>query len=188
MASAYKKFILQSVVEESESAKSFTSDYHRVGGVDLLLLREILPSLDMEYYVCGPSGMMDAISSALTMAEISNDRIRTESFAPSSLAFRSATAADDAESNRYASPELLVTFARSGKTVPWTTEANTLLEFAEEHGIDISFGCRYGDCGTCMTRLVRGSVQYLHPTGAHPDLGTCLPCSCRPDTDIELDA
>jgi uncharacterized protein len=164
------------------------TDYHRVGRVDLSWLREILPLLDMEYYVCGPSGMMDAISSALTMAGISNDRIRTESFGPSSLAFRSATAAEDAESNPHAPPELLVTFTRSGKTAPWTNEANTLLEFAETLGVDINFGCRYGDCGTCMTRLVRGTVQYLHPTGAHPDSGTCLPCSCRPDTDIELDA
>jgi ferredoxin len=94
--------------------------------------------------------------------------------------------ADELDSR--ASSEFLVTFARSGKTVPWTADANSLLEFAEEHGVDMSFGCRYGDCGTCMTHLIRGSVQYLHPTGASPDPGTCLPCSCKPETDIELDA
>ena len=80
-----------------------------------------------------------------------------------------------------------VTFARSGKTAPWNSEAETLLEFAESLGVDISSGCRYGDCGTCMTRLIRGTVQYLHTTGVQPDPGTCLPCSCRPETDIELD-
>jgi ferredoxin-NADP reductase len=164
------------------------TDYHRVGRIDLPLLREILPSLDLEYYVCGPSGMMDAISSALTMEAISNDRIKTESFGPSSLAFRSATAAEVVEYDSQPSRDLVVTFAKSGKAAPWTDEANTLLEFADAHGVDISFGCRYGDCGTCMTRLVRGVVKYLHPTGASPDPGTCLPCSCKPETDVELDA
>ncbi len=84
--------------------------------------------------------------------------------------------------------ELLVTFSKSGKTVPWTGDAGSLLEFAEVHAVDISFGCRYGDCGTCMTRVIRGTVKYLHPTGVSPDPGTCLPCSCKPETDVELDA
>jgi ferredoxin len=97
-------------------------------------------------------------------------------------------AAEEAESNSQASSELLVTFSKSGRSVPWDRDAESLLEFAEAHGVDISFGCRYGDCGTCMTRLIRGAVEYLHPTGALPDTGTCLPCSCKPETDIELDA
>jgi ferredoxin-NADP reductase len=163
-------------------------DYHRIGRIDLSLLRGILPSLDMEYYVCGPSGMMEAISTALTAEGIPSSLIRTESFGPSSLAFRAATAAEVAEYDLQSFQGRVVTFARSGKSVPWSDEANTLLEFAEAHGVDISFGCRYGDCGTCMTRLIRGTVKYLHPTGASPDHGTCLPCSCKPETDVELDA
>jgi ferredoxin-NADP reductase len=163
-------------------------DYHRTGRIDLTLLREILPSLDTEYYVCGPSAMMNAISTALATEGVSSSRIRTESFGPSSLAFRTATAAEVAESDPQHSRQPVVTFARSGKKASWTHDANTLLEFAEAHGVDIGFGCRYGDCGTCMTRVIRGTVQYLHPTGASPDPGTCLPCSCRPETDVELGA
>ena len=99
-----------------------------------------------------------------------------------------SNSADAVEFDSRLSSERLVTFTRSGKTVPWTGESSSLLEFSEAHGVDISFGCRYGDCGTCMTRLIRGTVQYLHPTGASPDPGTCLPCSCKPETDVELDA
>jgi ferredoxin-NADP reductase len=163
-------------------------DYHRVGRIDLPTLRVILPSLNLEYYVCGPSAMMDAISTILTAEGISSRRIRTESFGPSSLSFRAATAAEVAEYDAQPSQVPVVTFARSGKTALWSEEANTLLEFAEAHGVDISFGCRYGDCGTCMTRLIRGTVEYLHPTGASPDPGCCLPCSCKPETDVVLDA
>ncbi len=163
-------------------------DHDRIGRIDGALLRQILPSLDMEYYVCGPPGMMNAISATLINEGIARERIKTESFGPSSLAFRSALAAEVQDSNTEASPELTVTFAKSGKIVPWSSDAATVLELAEMNGVDITFGCRYGDCGTCLTRLVSGRVKYLHPTDVQPDPGTCLPCSCKPETAIELDA
>lgn len=81
----------------------------------------------------------------------------------------------------------MVTFSKSGKTVKWNGSV-TLLELAEESGIEIAYGCRYGDCGTCMTPLLEGSVVYLHETVVQPDPGTCLPCSCQPETAIVLDA
>lgn len=158
-------------------------DFNQIGRIDGPLLRKILPSLDLEYYICGPSGMMNAISETLMNEGVPQEKIRTESFGPSSLAFRSALAA---EAETF--PELTVTFAKSGKTIPWTTQSSTILELAEMNGVEISSGCRYGDCGTCMTRLLRGTVTYLHPTDVHPDPGMCLPCSCKPETAIELDA
>lgn len=163
-------------------------DYHRIGRIDLALLQEILPTLNMEYYVCGPSGMMDAISEALMHEGVLRESIRTESFGPSSLSFQSVLAAEEKASHADNSSELTIAFAKSGKTVLWTNEAATLLELAEMNGIVLSFGCRYGDCGTCLTRLLKGRVKYLHPTDVHPDPGTCLPCSCKPETPIELDA
>jgi len=79
-----------------------------------------------------------------------------------------------------------VTFQRSGKTVDW--ESGSLLELAENNQIDIGSGCRYGDCATCQTQLLSGAVEYLHETGVEPDEGWCLPCSCKPTTDVVLDA
>lgn len=100
-------------------------DYHRIGRVDGPLLREILPQLDLEYYVCGPSGMMKAISEILLNERVPQEKIKTESFGPSSLAFRSAVAAEE-DAHAETLPELTVTFARRGKTVPWTTQATTV--------------------------------------------------------------
>lgn len=79
-----------------------------------------------------------------------------------------------------------VTFSFTDETVPWTGEQRTLLELAEAHSIPISAGCTYGDCGTCLTELVSGEVEYLHQTGITPEPGTCLPCSCRPKTSVVL--
>jgi ferredoxin len=83
---------------------------------------------------------------------------------------------------------MTVTFEFSGESHAWDAADENLLQFAEKHGIEISSGCTYGDCGTCLTDIIAGEVEYLHPTGAQPDAGTCLPCSCKPATDLVLRA
>jgi ferredoxin-NADP reductase len=164
-------------------------DYHAVGRIDVLGIRAELPAGDSEYFLCGPSGMMKAISDDLLAHGVRAERIRTETFGPSSVALRQLISSDESAMNAFQQAAgTTVTFARSGVNVPWTGETPTLLQLAESNGVEISSGCQYGDCGTCMTRLLEGKVQYLHPTGARPDPGFCLPCSCRPDGSVVLDA
>jgi len=163
-------------------------DYDRKGRIHVALLREFLPTLDMEYYVCGPDGMMKAVSAGLAGAGIGAHRIKTESFGPSNAAFSAAAAEEKKEPDSRIVLNLTVTFLKSGRTVKWDNQWQSLLQLAEVNGIDINSGCRYGDCGSCSTRLFEGKVIYLHPTGARPDPGTCLPCSCKPATSVMLDA
>jgi ferredoxin len=84
---------------------------------------------------------------------------------------------------------LEVRFSRSDISVGWENgRYESLLDVAEEWNIDISSGCRYGDCGTCLTQILEGAVVYNHATGVEPDPGYCLPCSCRPLTSVTLNA
>ncbi len=175
--------------EQASDAELERRDCHETGRIHLDLLRERLPSLNLEYYLCGPQGMMKALSEGLNGAGVSPDNIRTESFGPSGIALRSLISSDENAFHALQRPSgMKVTFMRSGVSIPWTGEAQSLLQLAEANGIDISSGCQYGDCGTCMTRVLEGSVKYLHPTGARPDGGCCLPCSCHPETSLVLDA
>jgi ferredoxin-NADP reductase len=164
-------------------------DYDATGRISMNSLRAMLPKLDMEYYLCRPQGMMNMVSVDLTEAGVSPVKIRTESFGPSSAALRGLISSDAGALNTvHKSAGITVTFARSQISVPWTGEVQSLLEFSEINGVDISSGCLYGDCGTCMTRLLEGRVKYLHATGVRPDSGCCLPCSCRPESSVVLDA
>ena len=131
-------------------------DYDRVGRIDGRLLRELLPSLDMEYYLCGPSGMMNAISETLMEQGVPRERIKTESFGPSNLSFRSALAAEEASTHSEKSPELTVTFAKSGKTVSWTRDAATVVGT-----------CRH-EWSPHQFRLPLWRLRYLHDS---PDFG-----------------
>jgi ferredoxin len=84
---------------------------------------------------------------------------------------------------------LKIHFSLSNLSLNWDGDKyESILELAEDNNIDISSGCRYGDCGTCSTQLLEGTVVYNHATGIPPDPGYCLPCSCRPITSITLQA
>ncbi len=159
-------------------------EYHRAGFVDVPLLRSLLPSLDQEYFLCGPTPMMEAMIAGLTDAGVSRERIRTESFGRREV---DPAATPMSEATALGGNTATVTFAREKKTVPWDSACESLWHFAEVNGIEISSGCLYGDCGTCMTNLLAGEVTYNHPTGIKPDVGTCLPCSCKPHGSVVLD-
>jgi hypothetical protein len=173
---------------ELRSEDAERRQHHQIGRLSIAALRKNLPSLALEYYLCGPPGMMKTLSEALNEAGVAPDKIRTESFGPSSTNLRMSISTDEKAEAALRESELAVTFARSGIRVLWTGEARTLLHLAELNRVDIISGCQYGDCGTCMTRLIDGRVKYLHATGARPDRGYCLPCSCRPETEVILDA
>jgi ferredoxin len=81
-----------------------------------------------------------------------------------------------------------VTFARSGKTVEWSPEAASLLGLAEGEGVALEAGCRAGNCGTCVTAVRSGEVEYSLQPGATPGRGNCLTCVAVPKSDVVLDA
>ncbi len=82
-----------------------------------------------------------------------------------------------------------VEFKKSGKKLPWDDKYESLLEMAEENGVEIEYQCREGYCGECKTRLISGDVKMEDDSGLEDtDEGMILPCVSRPKTDIVLDA
>ena len=65
----------------------------------------------------------------------------------------------------------------------------TLLEAALRQGVSLPYGCRNGQCGSCMAKRLEGSVTY--PSGkvealeGQPD-DSCLTCQAVPESDIRL--
>ncbi len=69
----------------------------------------------------------------------------------------------------------------------WDGSAGSILEFAEDNGIPMDSGCRAGNCGACVTAVVKGDVKYLNEPGATPEKGSCLTCITIPETDLSLE-
>ena len=152
------------------------------GHIDLAAMQRLIPSTAFDFYVCGPSAMMDSVTRDLEAWGVTADRVHTEAFGPATIkqSLHGPTAQPDCGFD--------VTFSRSGVTAVWSRCDSPLLEFAEELSVPIDFGCRAGSCGTCVTRILSGAVRYLHQPNAPIEVGEILPCIAVPVEALVLDA
>ena len=77
---------------------------------------------------------------------------------------------------------------RSNKTLQWTETEGSILDLAEANGISMDFACRTGNCGTCVTAIKGGAVDYLVEPGYPIENGSCLACVGVPKGPLKLDA
>jgi Na+-transporting NADH:ubiquinone oxidoreductase subunit NqrF len=135
-----------------------------------------------DFFLCGPPPFMDASRSILLGLGVKPERIMQESFGePASGSVPISTSPETAT---------VVEFVRSGKTCT-VRSGQTLLEAAEEHGVGIPSSCRQGQCGTCKTQLLAGSVRMATQEGLDPDSrapGFVLTCVGHADGAVRLDA
>jgi ferredoxin len=126
--------------------------------------------------------MMESVARDLQTWGVPIERVHTEAFGPSAVKQVGQRPTSQADSR------FDVTFERSGITARWSDGESPLLELAEENSVAIDFGCRAGSCGTCATRLLSGSVRYLHQPNAPLEPGQILPCIAVPAEPLTLDA
>jgi ferredoxin-NADP reductase len=134
------------------------------------------------FFVCGPPGMMKAARELLESMKVNPARIKQESFGvvPAPAPVVSNPVIEMAR----------VEFARSKQTRMASSSA-TLLETAEASGIQMPYGCRQGQCGTCVTKLLAGQVQMDAEDGltaSQKAQGYILPCVSHAKGDVKIDA
>jgi ferredoxin-NADP reductase len=161
------------------------ADYQHEGRVTIELFKQLLPSNNYEYYLCGPGAFMKSITDDLHTWGVPDSAVFFEAFGPATV--KKAPAATAPAPVAPGAPAVKVTFGKSGKTCDWQPGLS-VLELAEAHGIRIDAGCRAGSCGTCLVAIQSGNVEYLTKTEVQPEEGSCLTCICRPKTDLVLDA
>ncbi len=58
-------------------------DYDREGRIDGALIEDLLPDLDADYYLCGPTAFLAGVSAGLVARGVDAGRIHAETFGPS---------------------------------------------------------------------------------------------------------
>jgi len=155
-------------------------DYQFKGRVGIQLMKDTLPSNNFEYYMCGPGPMMADVVEGLKSWGVPDNDIYYEAFGPASV--------PKAKKKSIALDEANVRFEQSDENVKWQGEEDSLLDLALNAGIDMAFGCKMGNCGSCETALLNGEVDYpAGKPGFDAEKGNCLPCVCVPKGDIVLD-
>jgi len=144
----------------------------RKGRITGEFLRQTISDLaGRPVYICGPASMMEPTIQTLRELGVPADQIKSEAFVAAKRAEAALVSSDSPSAPTPSATDALastsptgdktvpiLTFARSVKSAPLTME-KTLLEIAEEAGINIDFECRSGICGRCKTRLLAGSVN-----------------------------
>ncbi len=135
------------------------------------------------FFLCGPQPFMEKARQILTSSGVDESRINQESFGekpqPGGPAVQSGCQTVGT-----------VEFVGSQKmcTIP---AGSSLLEVAEANGVQIPFGCRQGQCGTCATRVLCGSV-YMDTdaglTAEQKNAGYVLPCVGRAEGTVVVAA
>ncbi|WP_280514999.1 molybdopterin-dependent oxidoreductase [Azorhizobium oxalatiphilum] len=161
--------IFQSGEALPPSASGFAFKAGRISPSDVLEAT----SGGSQFHICGPSGLVTAITDALAKAGVADSHVHFETFGPS------------ARSARPSAPQQ-VRLGRSGRVLTWTPESGSLLDLLKDAGVQSASGCRSGQCEACAIRLDVGEVDYPASV-TKPDGDHCLPCVAMPVSSITLD-
>lgn len=109
-------------------------------------------SSDNEYFICGPTGMMDSAVAALKEKKVDASRIHVEYFL--------APVAEKEVVNEIALVESEATIICDGDEITVKLKpGETVLEAALAAGLDAPYACQGGSCCTCRAKLTEGKVH-----------------------------
>ena len=165
-------------------------DYDAPGRLNLEVLEKLKVPREADFYMCGPSAFLRSFTQDLRSWGVASGRVHQELFGPE----ESITPGIVKATARLPHPPAgapgtgpMVSFARSGLTVPWSRTCQSLLEFAEACDVPVKWSCRTGVCHMCESALIGGSVRYDPDPLEPPAEGNVLICCSRPETEVELD-
>ncbi len=141
-------------------------------------------------YICGPASFMADMQDALTAIGVGPAAIHTELFGALPSVNPGLTGKASRPPHQPPGPPEtgpLITFARSGITVPFGSSRPSVLDLADACDVPTRWSCRTGVCHTCVTPLLSGDIAYSPAPLEPPADGQVLICCARPATDIVLD-
>ena len=106
------------------------------------------PADSRRLYLCGPAGFMEHVASQAQAAGWNPDRIHQEAFAPP------AVVASSAENQAFE-----VELASSGQVFSIPPD-RSIAAVLVDAGINVPLSCEMGICGSCLTRVLQGSVDH----------------------------
>ena len=160
--------------------------YDREGRLTPELLKELLPSNNYQFLMCGSGPFMKDMYTGLIAWGVPDERIHFEAFGPASVKrvgqLKPATAMVPEAAGA------TVTFAKSGKTAIWDGTIGNLYELAAANQVRIDYGCGAGSCGSCAVAIRSGDISYKDAPGFAIEAGSCLTCVGIPKGNVILDA
>ena len=108
-------------------------------------------------FICGPDGMMRAVSESLQAHDFPKSRIKIELFAASIPKHEHKVHAPPQPGHT----DCAVTVIIDGSERQYTLEKDkeTILDAGLKQGIELPYSCKGGVCSTCRAKLIEGEVD-----------------------------
>ena len=144
-----------------------------------------------DFYICGPGPFMDIVESALEERRVGGGHVFIERFVSPTDPDRVTASEPAAATPKTAMSQFTCTLDKRRYDVP-AKPGESLLAAARRAGLEPSFSCEEGYCGSCMAQLRHGKVQMrVHDALTAKDLakGWILACQARLEGDepVEID-
>lgn len=163
---------------------------HSTGFLSRETIQSLLPLDDYDVYMCGPPPFMQALYRILISLGVSKQRIAYEFFGPASLLSemeQTAKQPSASVTSVAAGDGFRVALEKSGRSFDWNGSSESILAFLEAQGIELTFSCRAGVCGTCEQGLISGEVEYFEDPLEELPRDRVLLCCTRPKSSVVLD-
>lgn len=157
------------------------------------LLPGLVPLAEIDAaFLCGPAGLAEVATEALTGLGLGPERIHVERFTPMGGVVAPRPAPAPAPG---APPAAMAEITLDGVTrqVPMA-EGETVLDAGLRAGMDLPWSCRGGMCCTCRAKVTEGEVEMALNWSLQPweiEGGYVLTCQSRPKGDrvaVDYDA
>lgn len=167
----------------------------RRGRINQTILNDMVPDLNERViFCCGPDGFMQQVKSCLDTLSFDMTNYHDETFDPggkkkAKLQTIKPTGSVTVTTNEAAVGPFKLTLKKSNKSFMVESDEG-LLERLEAEGIEMPFGCRAGNCGSCQVKKISGKVVTQNVSGLNDEnkqQGFILTCTTRLRSDVELD-
>jgi ring-1,2-phenylacetyl-CoA epoxidase subunit PaaE len=124
-----------------------------------LTRRFIKESPDTEYFICGPEPMMVNVSEALEKIGVDKKRIHVELFtSPVTSEMKKPEPAPATDAPLAGKAKVKIILDGKETEIEVAAKGDSILDSAENAGLDVPYACKGAVCCTCKARIVEGKV------------------------------
>lgn len=151
--------------------------------VKSLIAKHVDLNADNVFFICGPGPMMENVKVVLGDLKVDQKKIHIEYFTAVEAAVKAAEESSPAE---IVHSKVTVILDDEEVHFDLASDGKSVLDVAQEAGMDVPFACKGGVCCTCRAKLMEGQVkmdQNFALSEEELERGYILTCQSHPVTE-----